>query len=177
MDTGIISTRYARAIYEHASEKGGETALYEEMKNLFNHFSAYPLLRKIMSDPVVSSEEKIQVLTTAAGVEASKLLKQVIRMIVKNGRANYMETIAWTYNEMYRKAKDIVTAHLTSVETADHQTEAALIELISGIMKDKTVEFHQEINSDIIGGFILNIDNNRLDASVLNQLKMINHQL
>ena len=40
-----------------------------------------------------------------------------------------------------------------------------------------TVEFQTEINPDIIGGFILEYDTYRMDASIQNQLRNILTQL
>ncbi|MDR0798459.1 MAG: F0F1 ATP synthase subunit delta [Dysgonamonadaceae bacterium] len=177
MNAGIISTRYARAIYEFASERGEETALYREMKVLAQNFSGHPAMRRVMNDPVLSPEEKIKTLSIAAGVDISALLQQILRVVVRNGRANYMENIALMYDQVYRKAKGIVVAHLTTVTPADEPIRQTLVELISKVIENKTVEFHSETDPGLIGGFVLDIEDNRLDASVKGQLNQIKCQI
>jgi F-type H+-transporting ATPase subunit delta len=176
MNAGIISTRYARAIYAYAVEKGKETDLYEGMQFLAKNFSQFPALRGIMSDPTLTAEQKMDVLNTAAGIHANETLQQVIRLVVKNKRSNYIENIALVYDEVYRKAKGIVTVQLTTVDTADEKMKESLISVIAQVT-DKKVEFQAKTDSGIIGGFILEIEDKRLDASVKEQLRIINYEL
>ena len=67
MNAGIISNRYAKAIYQYASERKEEERLREELKILSEQFLAVPILLKVLDDPTVSPDVKIDVLTVAAG--------------------------------------------------------------------------------------------------------------
>jgi len=175
MDAGIISTRYARAIYEYAAEKGDETALCDEMQVLAKHFSQFPMLREVMNDPTVSEQQKIDVLTTAGGIHVNETLQQAIRLVVENKRSSYMENIALLYDEIYRKNKDMITVQLTTVEPANEKMKETLISIIAPTAGDK-VEFQEKTDAEIIGGFILQIEDKRLDASVKEQLRMISYK-
>jgi F-type H+-transporting ATPase subunit delta len=172
----MISTRYARAVYEYASETGNETALQKEMQVLAENFAAYPVLRKIMNDPTVSSRQKVDILITASGIYIHETLKQVFFMVVENGRAAYMENIALMYDELYRKAKGMLVAQLTMVEPASELIKEALVRMISK-GTTKQVEFRTKTDPDIIGGFILEIEDKRLDASVKEQLRIMSYKL
>ncbi|MDR0546685.1 MAG: F0F1 ATP synthase subunit delta [Dysgonamonadaceae bacterium] len=176
MDAGIIAHRYARAIYEFAAEKGKETGLYGEMQTLSKNFFDYPAMRNVMNDPTVEAAKKVELLTAAGGSSNNEILLQVIGLVVNNGRAAYMENIARMYETVYRKAKNQVVVHLTTVEPADEKLEKALIPVIAQATGNQ-VEFHTTTDADIIGGFILEIEDQRLDASVKNQLRIINYGL
>ncbi|GHT74287.1 F0F1 ATP synthase subunit delta [Bacteroidia bacterium] len=171
----MISTRYARAIYAFAAEKSSEDAVYREMKLLIHNFSAYPVLRKVMSDPTVSSNEKIKLLTTACGIQVGEVLKHIVRTVVENGRANQMENIALMYGEVYKKAKGIVSAQLTTVEPAGEKIKAALIKVISNGTSEN-VEFQTHTDPELIGGFVLEVGDQRLDASVKDQLRRMRYE-
>lgn len=172
MNAGIISTRYARAIYEYAAEKGKETVLCEGMRSLAKSFAQFPALRGVMNDPTLTAEQKIEVLTIAAGAHLNETLLQGIHLVIKNKRSNYMGNIALMYDQIYRKAKGLVTVQLTTVKPADEKTKAELIAVIAQVTGNK-VEYQAKTNPDIIGGFILEIEDKRLDASVKEQLRMI----
>jgi F-type H+-transporting ATPase subunit delta len=172
MDAGAISSRYARAIYAYAAEKGDETALYKNMHVLITNFSIFPALREVVNNPTVSAGQKISVLTTACGIHADETLKQVVRMVVTNKRANYMENIARMYDVVYRKAKNLVVARLITIDPATEKTKEALMPVISQVT-DGQIEFHTATDPDIIGGFILEIEDKRLDASVKHQLNKL----
>ena len=169
MNGGIVATRYAKAIYEFALEKGKEDAVYEHFDLLIKNFIKLPELKAVLKDPTISGEQKAKLLLTACGDNADETLRKIIYLILKNGRIDYVESIAIDYRAYYRKAKGIVIAHLTSVEATDKKVKENLEKIISRIT-NKQVEFRTETDPDIIGGFILEIENNRLDASVKDQL-------
>ncbi|MCL1932516.1 MAG: F0F1 ATP synthase subunit delta [Candidatus Azobacteroides sp.] len=175
MDAGIISNRYAKAIFQYALERKEENRLREELKILSEQFLMAPTLKMVLDDPTVSSTMKIDVLTTAAGKEISNTCKQVIRMIVKNGRARYMQSIALMYDKVYRKAKNRVILKLITTEPVSDEMKKELVDLIK--RDDAQVDFDAKTDSDVIGGFILEIEDLRLDASIRNQLNQLRLEL
>jgi len=175
MNAGIISNRYAKAIFQYALERKEESRLREELKILSEQFVAVPLMRSVLDDPTVTQTEKISVLTTAAGKKISDTYLQVIRLIVKNGRTRYMQSIALMYDKVYRKAKNRVILKLHTTEPASDDVKKKLVKLIN--KNDEQVDFVAKTDDDIIGGFILEIEDLRLDASVRNQLNQLRLEL
>jgi F-type H+-transporting ATPase subunit delta len=173
MDAGIISHRYAKAFYQFAEERKEEDRLREELKALSEQFLALPLLKKTMDDPTVSSAVKIELLTTAAGKDISDTCRKALHLIVKNKRAHYIRSVALMYDKVYRKAKDMVIMKLVTTEPTSNEVKNKLVDLVK--RNKEQVEFITETNEDLIGGFILEIEDLRLDASVknlLNQLRL-----
>ena len=175
MNSGIISNRYAKAIFQYALEHKEESRLREELKILSEQFFAVPMLNKVLNDPTVSSAVKIDILTTAAGKEVSEAYKQVVRVIVKNGRAYYMQSIALMFDKVYRKAKNRVILKLITPEPASNEMKHKLIDLVK--QNNEHIDFAAKTDADIIGGFILEIEDLRLDASVRNQLNQLRLEL
>jgi F-type H+-transporting ATPase subunit delta len=176
MDSGVISVRYAKAIFQYALGKGEETHLLEEMKTLAGQFLAIPLLKKVLEDPTVPASDKINSLITAAGRNVSNTYKDVVQMVIKNRRGHYMQNIALMYSQVYRKEKNITLIRLTTVEVASEELKKNLIALVVKD-KSKTVDFMAKTDNDIIGGFVLEVEDSRLDASVKNQLNQLRLEL
>ena len=175
MDAGVISNRYAKAIFQYATERKEESRLREELKILSEQFLSVPTLKKVLDDPTVSSTVKTEVLTTAAGKEISDTYRQVIRMIVKNRRAHYMQSIALMYDKVYRKAKNRVILKLITTEPVNEDVKNKLVNLIK--KNKEQVDFAAKTDDGIIGGFILEIEDLRLDASIKNQLNQLRLEL
>ena len=175
MDTGIISNRYAKAVFQYALERREENRLREELKVLSGQFLAVPTLNNVLHDPTIPAAVKINVLTTAAGGEISDSCRQFIRLVIKNGRARYMKSIALMYDKVYRKAKNKVILKLVTTEPASDEMKNKLVQLIH--YKNEQVDFMAKTDADIIGGFILEIDDLRLDASIRNQLNQLRLEL
>lgn len=87
-----------------------------------------------------------------------------------------MQLIASSYISLYRKQKNIIHGRLITASAVTPETEQRM----KNIVQERTngeVEFLTEVNPDIIGGFILEYDTYRMDASVQKQLRSILKQL
>jgi F-type H+-transporting ATPase subunit delta len=60
--------------------------------------------------------------------------------------------------------------------TVDEKVRKQITDLISDVFKTK-VELKENIDPEIIGGFILQIDDNYIDASIRNKLRKIKKEL
>ena len=175
MDAGIISNRYAKAIFQYALERKEEDRLREELKILSEQFIAVPELKIVLDDPTVSPAMKIDVLSTAAGKKISDTCRQAFLLVIENGRAHYMQSIALMYDKVYRKAKSRMVLRLITTEPASDEMKNKLVDLVK--KNNAQVDFITKIDKGIIGGFILEIDDIRLDASIRNQLNQLRLEL
>jgi F-type H+-transporting ATPase subunit delta len=92
--------------------------------------------------------------------------------VVENSREDYFYRIALSYQELYRKEKNIVVTHLTTAIELDESLKKEIVNSVEEQEKSK-VELREEVNPDIIGGYILDIDGKRLDASIIRQLSKL----
>ena len=172
MNAGIVATRYAKAIYDFALDKKEESSVYDAFNLLINGFAQLPQLAVVLKNPTIPNTQKAEVLLTACEGTENETIRKVIQLILKNGRISDLANIALVYTNLYRKAKGIVIASLTSVTPVGESETKALVSEISKIT-DHQVEFHTCTDPDIIGGFILEIEDYRLDASVKDQLNRL----
>ena len=103
-----ISTRYAKAIYEYAAENKAETTLYREFQTLAASFLSLPQMRDLLDNPTLEKPKKLAVLQAAAGENISPECLRVLQLIVGNDRVDYAYPIALMYEDIYKKAKNIV---------------------------------------------------------------------
>lgn len=176
MNAGTVSTRYAKAILRYALERGEADRLHTEMQTLSGQFTALPLLGKVLEDPAVSSAEKIDVLHTAAGQTPGEVYRQAVRLVVGNGREQYMQHIALMYDVLYRKEKNRIAVRLATAEPAGAEQQEAIVGLVAG-KQDRQVDFTAITDESLLGGFILEVEDYRLDASVKNQLNRLRQEL
>jgi F-type H+-transporting ATPase subunit delta len=176
MNAGTISTRYAKAIFQYALERGQEERLREELKALSSQFAALPLLEKVLENPTVSPLEKIRVLHSAAGKTPSEAYRQAIGLVIENKRERYLKRIALVYGKLCRKAKNKTLVQLTTTQPISRELQQALAGLIAKD-QDKEVDFATVTDENLIGGFILEVEDARLDASVRNQLNRLRMEL
>jgi len=149
MNTGLISTRYARALIRYTEETGGAERVAEQ---------AYDLLL----NPDMES------------VKLEPELERFVQLLLKNGRIEDVRLMLRTYVAMYYESKGYRLATLiTAVPCPDLESK------ISAMLEEKfqcTVVLDTKVDPTLIGGFIVEIDNHLIDASVRNQIETIRRQ-
>ena len=112
-------------------------------------------------------------LTAAMGGTSCELTKRFIVMVLDEGRENIMQFIANSFITLYRKQNNLIKARLVTASAPSQQVEAHLKQLVGSKTSGSKVEFVSEVDPDIIGGFVLEYDTYRMDASIKTQLKAI----
>lgn len=176
MNSGMVSMRYARALFSYALENKAEDQVFSEMKSLSESLASSTQLRATLDNPVLSTTEKQELITTATAKSVSDVFVRFIQLVLHQRRENHLQTISLVYLDLYRKYKNISVGKLVTATPVDNTT----IDKIKQLVKDKekgTIEFVTEVDPKLGGGFILYIGTYRLDASVASQLTKIKSQL
>lgn len=179
MDIGIISARYAKALLRFATDNKEEDRVYEEMGRLADVFQKVGRLQTAMQNPVVTNEQKIDLLLKAAenaGGKATMSTSRFIRLVTVNKRAEFMMFIANAYVALYRKSKHIIKGRLTVPDAVSTAVSQRLRDIVERQTQSR-VEFEVCIDKNIEGGFILDYDTYRLDASLKTQLEKLHRAL
>ena len=173
MDIGVISVRYARALLKSATDANIEDTVYADMQLLAKSYIEVPVLRHTIDNPMLAKDKKQMLLETAAGGDsASSLTKAFIALVLKEDRENMIQFMANSYVTLYRKQKNVIRGKLTTAVAVSPAMEQKMRRMVESHAQG-TVEFETEVNPDIIGGFILEYDTYRLDASVKSKLNSI----
>ncbi len=176
MNSGLITTRYAKALLRFADDNKQTEIVYEEMKQLALNFDNNHDLRILLENPMIGSSIKKKVLLTAAGEKVSPSTSKFIDLVLLNKRGNLFHLIALGYIDIFRKKSNIHKTVITTASAIDVRTEKKLVQFIASETKG-TVEFEKIIDPSIIGGFIIEVDSKRWDGSLSKQLLRIREKL
>ena len=152
MDAGLIASRYAKALYSFACETKDERRVYDD---------AEALKQALLAKKDV----------TACIEGLSEPMQHFLALVIRNKRVEYLPAILHSYRALYRKEKGITRAWLT---TATENPE--LVDKLTQLMKLQgftEIDFKTEVKPDLIGGFIVQVEDKRLDASIASQLRDI----
>ena len=176
MDIGVISVRYARALLKSATDAKIEADVYKEMQTMAKTYAEVPQLRQTIDNPMLSKDTKQTLLLTAVGEKPCELTKAFISLVLKEDRENVMQFIANSYVTLYRQQKNVIRGRLITAAAVSPATEQKMRQMVES-KTNGTVEFESQVNPDIIGGFILEYDTYRMDASVKTKLNSILNSL
>ncbi len=172
MDIGVVSVRYARALLKSAQAEKSEDKVYGEMQTLVKHYIQVPELRMTIDNPMLEKNTKEKLLSTACGNKITPLTDRFIKLVLQENRETMVQFMAAAYVTLYRKQKNITRGKLVTAAAVDAKTEAKMRQMVES-RTNGSVEFQTEVNPDIIGGFILEYDTYRMDASVQSKLRSI----
>ena len=175
MNTAMSPLRYAKALYEFAVEQSVADRVYGEMQLLAGCFSAEPALRRALENPVLTQEQKAELVYNAAGGDPSDALKRFVELVLEHKRTPFLQRMALGYQELYQKAHNISTGRLQTAVEIDAATRERLTNWIAS-RTHGTVELKTLVNPEILGGFIFEMNSLRLDASIAAQLREIRKQ-
>lgn len=165
--------RYARALLKSAALAHEEEKVYSTMLTLAKSYIEVPELRRAIDNPMTSQDTKLALLVTASGgVNTTELVKRFLALVLREGREAVLQFMANSYVTLYRKQRNIIRGRLTTAVIVSDDTRDRLCHMVEN-RTHSVVEFETDVNSDIIGGFVLEYDTYRMDASVRTQLNNI----
>lgn len=176
MDEGIISVRYARALLKGSVQADVEDKVYREMRTLAQSFLNVPQLRPTIDNPMLPKARKQELLATACGGTPCALTESFIQLVLKEERENMIQFMASSFITLYRKRKHIISGKLTTAAAVSPDTARRVRQMVER-KTNETVEFEAEVAPDLIGGFILEYDTYRMDASVKQKLATVLSQM
>lgn len=177
MISGLIPHRYARALYKFAGENGAQESVYAEMNRVIEAFAANPTLGKVLSNPFVAPDDKRKLLLAAAGEKPGDDYRRFVSLILDHRREEFALLMAYAYRDIYRKENNISTVRITTAAQLPEEEMAKLKQVVQNAYKDRVFEYTSAVDPDIIGGFIIDVDNTRMDASISNELEQLRQNL
>ena len=175
MNESKISVRYAKALFESASEKGILDEVREDMEEL-QQVCVIPEFEYLVVTPVMKESQKCDVVHKIIGNKVNKLTLAMLDLIFRNGREQYLPAIARNYIDLYKKEKGIISASITSAAPLTDMARKQIEKIIRDAFKSP-VELVAESNEKLIGGFIIRVDDQQYDASVATNLRKVKKQL
>ena len=177
MNVGIISDRYAHALLKYVTETGNGEQVYLQAKMLEKCFSSLEDMRQLIYHPKATSDSfKMKVIETALGGKdkAADELLRFVRLVIRHKRIKYLHLMLLIFMDLYRKANNISFGRLV-VAVPSEQLQRRLTDIVH----DETggsLELETKVDPSIIGGFVLDMGWERLDASVASQLRAVRRQ-
>jgi F-type H+-transporting ATPase subunit delta len=175
MNDSIISVRYSRALFQLACEKKILDMVFDDMI-LIGGICNVDETKELLHSPVIVPSKKEETFHKLLEGNIRKETLSLIDLLVKNGREAYLPAVAREFIRQTRKSKGVTDSVLTTAVPVDEKVRKQIADLISDIFKT-SVELKEVIDESIIGGFILQVDDKYIDASVKNKLRKIKKEL
>jgi F-type H+-transporting ATPase subunit delta len=176
MELSSINVRYARALFSLAREKSLVELIKTDLELIVQTGKITPEFDWILSNPVIKPSKKVEIMRNIFKPLVQPITMTFLEMLIKNKRENQLYGIARWYQHEYNLLKGIDSATFVTAIALDE----ALRNSIKNIIKkhfNKELQLVEIVNPEIIGGYILKIDDMQYDGSISSGLKKIRREL
>lgn len=176
INSSKVAKRYAKALLDYSIEKHEEDNFVQEISSLVEVVRENPDLRALLHSPIVRMEIKHKVLQEVFS-QRSAILNLLIEILLENKRVSDLYDIAREYIIQYNRYKGKTTAYLTTAVELSESLKAQFVQKAIALSGGKKITLESRVEPQLIGGFILRIDDLQYNASIAHKLYGIKEQL
>ena len=197
MNTGIIATRYATELLKLVEETGSGELVAAQVQVIEKALDEVPDFRRAVDDPAVAAVQKISLFEAALKDSMAQELHKFLELLIRNGRIGDVRLVLTTFVTEYYRSRHIKRARLVVADPALLDPEPtpsdpvpvegplrqaqrpALESRLRDLVEKQTgckLILKTEVNPSLIGGFVFEVEDTVLDASVSRQLDFIRRQ-
>ncbi len=171
-----LAGRYAKSLIDLSIEKNQLEAVYADMKYLQALSKASREFTNLLSSPIIKADQKSSVIDALTKGKVGELTAAFTSLLVKKGREGELPEIASAFVEQYNAMKGIHKVKLTTAVPVSDELKQSIETKVRTERGLGSVELETAVDEKLIGGFVLDFNNNLVDASILRDLKDIKKQ-
>lgn len=178
MQNPRLAARYAKSLLDLAIEKNSLEDILKDMQLLNAICIQSRDFAGMLRSPVISSDRKLNVITEVLkSYSVNALTTAFINLLVTKGRELNLPEIAVAFLAQYNTVKHIRVVKLTTATKMDASIKSSIEAKIAGFMPTDTMQLETAIDEQLIGGFVLEVEDKLYDASVRKHLTDIKTML
>ncbi|KYC37114.1 ATP synthase F0F1 subunit delta [Scytonema hofmannii PCC 7110] len=175
--TSEIANPYAQALMSLAQARNLTDRCGEEVRSLLGLLSGSEELRSFLINPFVKLEDKKAVITRILGDGADTYFRNFLLLLVDRRRISLLEPICQQYLTLLRQLKQTVLAEVVSAVSLTEAQQQSVREKVIALTNAREVELDTKIDRDLIGGVIIRVGSQVIDASIRGQLRRLSLRL
>ena len=176
MNAGVVASRYAKALLKFVQETGNGDKVYAQAGVLVLRMQEIRQLKDyIENHSEIDYQKKIKLLEAALGEPLAMELTRFVGLVISRRRTEFFLRMLYSFLSLYREASNIKVGRLVTALPAE-----GFKEKMEELFHERTgaeVRLETKVDPEIMGGFIFELDDWRLDASVECRFRKIKAKL
>lgn len=171
-----VASRYAKALLGLASERDELKAVESDINTLSTLIDSSKEFELLLVSPVVKPDQKKAVLTALLKDKLSEVTFMFIILLVSKGREGAVASIVEEAKSQLRAMNNIQAATVKTASPLDDDSRAKILAQVAKLHNGE-VELKEIVDPEILGGFVLRLDDKEIDASIKRQLNTLGRKL
>ncbi len=148
-----------------------------DIRSLLGLLESSEDLRQFLGNPLIKPDAKKAVLKQIAGEEMNPLMRSFLSLLIDKGRILFLEGIGKQYLTQLRALNQTVLAEVTSAVPLSDAQKETVREKVQAMTSARQVEIETKIDADLIGGVVIKVGSQVIDASLRGQLRRLGIRL
>jgi F-type H+-transporting ATPase subunit delta len=170
-----IAQVYARSLFEVAEDAGKLDEVREQLDQIADALAADRDLQVFFFSPYFSTQEKSEGLDKAVS-DAEPSLLNFLKLLIEKHRMPALLRIRRVYDALWEDYNKLLPVQITSAVELDKQIVKHIGDQISE-QTGRKVELSASVEPDILGGIVVRVGNQVLDASIRRRLELLRKQI
>lgn len=167
------ASRYVKSLLSLAVEQQALDAVHNDMQLFSRVCEENRAFTLMLRNPVIKHDQKREVLERLFKGKVHALTLAIFDIITRKNREPLLPAIAREFHAAYNTYKGIEHATVTTAVKLDARLRGELEQIVKTISSKKEVELVEKVDPEMIGGFVLNVGDRQIDASIKNKLKAL----
>lgn len=168
-----VASRYVKSLLGLAVEKGAVEAVHQDMLLFSKICKENRAFVMMLKSPVVRHDKKRDILEKIFAGKMNPLSMAIIDILTRKNREPLLPSIATEFHNAYNVHKGIGQANITTSLPMDNEMREVVESIVRKLSDRKLVEIDEKVDKDLIGGFILNVGDRQIDASIKSKLRTL----
>ena len=171
-----LASRYAKSLIDLAIERGQLENVFADMQWLKAVCKSNRDFVNLLKSPVIKADTKKKIVDAVTAGKIGELTAAFTTLLIGKGRESNLPEIITAFIAAYNAHKNIHTIQLTTAHPVSDAMRTAIVEQVKKSAGFQHVELEEKVDADLIGGFVLQVGDKLVDASVAYDLRAIAKQ-
>lgn len=176
MNNPRLSQRYAKSLIDLSKEMSQLEEVHNDILFLQKVIKLSREFVSMLDSPIIHADKKIKVINAITENKVSKITTSFVKLLCTKNREENLPGIINSFIQQYNTLKGIHFATLTTAVPVSDTIKNEFTSRIKSSTKIDHLNLETKVNKDIIGGFVLEMEGQLIDASILKDLNDVKKQ-
>jgi F-type H+-transporting ATPase subunit delta len=168
-----LATPYAEALLQVAESRQETDTVATQARQLLDLWHNSAQLREAMASPVLEPEAKKAALSALFDGQVTASVQNLLKLLADRQRIAVLDAVLERFLELYRELRQITLAKVSSATPLSDEQQAQLNQKVQALAGTQAVEFELSVDPALIGGFVVNLGSQVIDASLAGQVRRL----
>jgi F-type H+-transporting ATPase subunit delta len=168
-----VASRYVKSLIGLAVEQGVLEEVHRDMLAFELVCKESRAFSMMLRSPVIRHEKKRDILEKIFTGKVNPLTLAIMDILTRKNREPLLQAIAKEFHNAYNEYKGISKASITTTIPMDQELRTKIENIVKKLSDKKLVEIDEKTDPSLIGGFVLNVGDRQIDASIKSKLEKL----